>query len=113
MMHRASDVVRTGNTLEHAKQLRLEGLGAERDAVHARGAQGPHELGERGERRRAAAEEDRLELRRKKAPLQVELAQQRVDVRTVLAAPADDSDEVAVAAAVRAERQVHVQVARA
>ena len=43
--------------------------------------------------------------------LELELAQQRVDVRVVLAVPPDDRDEVAVTAAVRAERQMDVQVA--
>ena len=111
MMHGASDVVRTGNALEHAKQLRPERLGAERHARDAGAAQRarelgrhrlgirldrdlgrrrqrleqPHELGQRGERRRAAAEEDRLELRREQRALELELAQQRVDVRAVLA----------------------------
>ena len=46
------------------------------------------------------------------AALELELPQQRVDVRRVLARAADDGDEVAVPAAVGAERQVHVQVAR-
>ena len=139
MMHGAPDVVRAGNALEHPQQLRPEGLGTERDARHAGNAQGagqlrghrlgvrldgdllrgrqrleqPHELGERGEGRRAAAEEDRLELVREHAALQLELAQQRVDVRAVLPLLPDDRHEVAVAAAVRAERQVHVEVARA
>src|ERR671934_1626744 len=71
----------------------------------------PDELGEGDERRRPAAEEDRLEVRRKDLPLELELAQHRIDVRAVLLGPADDGDEVTVAAAVRAERQVHVQVA--
>ena len=139
MMHGASDVVRSGNALEHAQQLRLEGLRAERDPGHAGGAQRvrelrghrlrvrldrhlgrrrqrleqPHELRQRGERRRAAAEEDRLELRREQRALELELPEQRVDVRPVLLAAADDGDEVAVPAAVRAERQVHVEVPRA
>ena len=106
MMHGASDVVRTGNALEHAEQLRLEGLRAERDARDAVRAQRARELRrhrlrvrldrhlrrrrqrleqarelrERGERRRAAAEEDRLELGREQAALELELAQQRIDV---------------------------------
>ena len=139
MMHGAPDVVRTGNTLEHPQQLRPEGLGAERDTGHTRAAQGvrqlrrhrlgvrldghllrgrqrleqSHELGEGREGRRAPAEEHRLELAGERAVLQFELAQQRVDVGAVLPGPADDGDEVAVAAAVRAERQVHVEVARA
>ena len=40
----------------------------------------------------------------------VELPQEGVDVRAVLVATADCRDEVAVAAPVRAEREVHVQV---
>ena len=139
MMHGASDVVRSGNALEHAQELRLERLRAERDAGHAGSAQRarelrrhrlgvrldrhlggrrqrleqPHELGQRGEGRRAAAEEDRLELRREQRALELELLKQRVDVGAVLPAAPDDGDEVAVAAAVRAEGQVHVEMARA
>src|SRR5436190_817666 len=43
----------------------------------------------------------------------LELAKQCVHVRAVLLAATDDRHEVAVAAPLRAERQVHVQVARA
>jgi hypothetical protein len=137
MMHGAADVVRAGNTLEHLQQLRPEALRAERHARHARTAQGerelgghrlgirldrhlrrrrqcveqPHEIGQSGERRRAAAQEDRLEPAGKRAALELQLPQQRVDVCGVLPRAADDGDEVAVAAPVRAERQVHVQVA--
>ena len=70
----------------------------------------PLELAGSRERRRAAAEEDRLDVGREDVPLELELREQRVDVRRVLVAPPDDGDEVAVAAAVRAERQVDVQV---
>ena len=66
--------------------------------------------GKRGERRRAAAEEDRLELGRERRALELQLREECVDVDTVLLAAADDGDEVAVAAAVRAERQVHVEM---
>ncbi len=137
MMHGASDVVRTGNTFEHLQELRSEALRAERHprdpgAAQSNGKLGrhrlgirldrhlqrgrqrleqPHEVGQGRERRRAAPEEDRLELARESAALELELPQQRVDVRRVLTRAADDGDEVAVAAAVRAERQVHVQVA--
>ena len=45
--------------------------------------------------------------------LELELAQQRIDVGVVLAVPPDHRDEVAVAAAVRAERQMDVEVADA
>ena len=48
--------------------------------------------------------------RREQTPLELELREQRVDVGAVLPAPAEDGDEVAVAAPVRAERQVHVEV---
>ena len=44
--------------------------------------------------------------------LESELGQQCVDVRGVLPVPPDDRDEVAVAAAMRTERQVNVEVAR-
>ena len=49
-------------------------------------AEQPLELAGIGERRRAAAEEDRLELRREHGPLELELREQRVDVRRVLIA---------------------------
>ena len=138
MVESASDVVRTGNTLEHLEQLRVEGLRAERDPRHApiakqRGKLGRHRLGIRlhrdlrgdGQRlqqaaklgglregRGAASEEHGLELGCEQRPLQLELGQQRVDVRSVLPDTADDRDEVAVPAPVRAERQVDVEVAR-
>ena len=47
------------------------------------------------------------------AALELELGEQRVHVGAVVAGVADDGDEVAVAAPVRAERQVHVEVAGA
>ena len=68
----------------------------------------PLEVRRRRERRRSAAEEDRLEPRRERTPLELQLGEQRVDVRSVLAAPADERDEVAVPAPVRTERQVDV-----
>ena len=45
--------------------------------------------------------------------LERELREQRIDVCRMLPAPPDDGDEVAVAAPVRAERQVNVEVAGA
>ena len=48
---------------------------------------------------------------REHVPLELELREQRIDVGRVLPAPPDDGDEVAVAAPVRAERQVDVEVA--
>ena len=47
------------------------------------------------------------------AAFELELAEQRVDVAVVLSVAADDRDEVAVAAPMPAERQVHVEVADA
>jgi hypothetical protein len=119
--------------------VRLEALRAERDAVDAvlaeqRGQAGRDGLGigldrrlgrarQAGEKTRergrlgdcggAAAEEDRLDGLGEQAALELELAEKRVDVGGVVAVAADDGDEVAVAAAVRAERQVHVEVTRA
>ena len=60
-----------------------------------------------------AAEEHGVELGREQRALELELGKQCIDVGTVLGAPADDRDEVAVPAPVRAERQVDVEVARA
>src|SRR5439155_17332547 len=62
------------------------------------------------ERRRSPAEEDALEPRGERVPLEVELRQDGVDVDVVLRLAADDGNEVAVAAAVRAEGNVNVQV---
>ena len=137
-VHGAADVVRRRLSLEHLEQVGLEALRAERDAAsrrsragarRARGvtvsgfastvtsaaarkrAQQPRQLARLGERRRPAAEEHRLERRpRAHAPSSSSSARTRIDVRGVLPAPPDDRDEVAVPAAVRAERQVHVQV---
>ena len=131
--------VRARAALEHVEQVRLEALRAERDAVdpvlaQQRGQLGRDRLGvgldrrlrrvgkpveqarERvglGEGRRAAAEEDGLDLVREQTALELELRQQRVDVVAVLAVVARHGDEVAVAAAVGAEGQVDVEVARA
>ena len=136
---RAADVVGARLPLERLEQVRLEALRAERDAIDPVFAQQRGELGrdrlrigldsrlhragksgqESRERRRlregrrAAAEEDRLDLAREQAALELELRQQRVDVAAVLAVVSGDGDEVAVAAAVGAERQVDVEVARA
>ena len=133
---RAAHVVRAGLAVEHLEQAGLEALRAEGDARHAglaqergergrdglrvrldghlgrgrQGSQQARELRGLGERRRAAAEEDALQPRRKHLALERELGEQRVDVRAVLPAPPDDRDEVAVAAPRRAERQVHVQM---
>src|SRR3954463_5548349 len=63
------------------------------------------------ERRRAAAEEHGLDVVRQHVVLELQLAKQRLDVAAVLAVATDDGDEVAVAAAVGAERNVHVQMA--
>src|SRR6266511_4107494 len=138
MVERAPDGVRLGNTLEHLEQMRLEALHSERDAVDAAASQRTrklrgHRLGIRldrdltaerqpseqalegtrlRERRRAAAEKDRLGLGlgREQAALQRQLGEQRIDVATVLRAAADHGDEVAVAAPMRAEREMHVEV---
>src|SRR5262245_37845305 len=106
MMHRTPDVVRSGNALEDAEELGAEALGAEGDARGARLAQRtgelardrlrvrlhrdlacgrkrreqPRELRKHRERRRAAAEEDRVEIRREPVVLEPELGEQRVDV---------------------------------
>src|SRR5262249_18009800 len=62
------------------------------------------------EGRRAAAEEDRLELGGEHTARQLELGEQRVDVRAVQILAPDHGDEVAVAAARGAERQMDIQV---
>ena len=131
-----ANVVRRGVTLEHAEQSGLEALRSDRDARHAvrpeqrrnvrrhrlrigldrdLGGRGqrrekPLELPRLGEGRRPAAEEHRLELLREHRTLQLELGEHGIDVGRVLSASPDDRDEVAVPAAMRAERQVHVEV---
>src|SRR5512133_1579950 len=134
MVEGAPDVVRSGNAVEYAKQLRLEGLGAEGDAVDAVAAQELSELRRHrlrvrldrdlrrtrerrqqafqlaglGEGRGDRAKEDGLELRRVqvKLELELELGQQPVHVGGVLPAAPDNGDEIAVPAAVGAEREV-------
>ncbi len=69
------------------------------------------ELGCFRERRRATTEEHGLELRREHVGLERELGEEGVHVGSVLPGAPDDRDEVAVPAAVRAERHVHVEVA--
>ena len=137
-LKRGADRLGAREALEHVEQSRLKGLRAERDAVDAVLAQ---ERGQRrrdrlrvrldsqllsrgkrreqarevrglGEGRRAAAEEDRLGCRREQTAFPGELAEERVDVGTVLPAAAEDGDEVAVAAPMGAERQMDVEVLR-
>ena len=120
--------------------MRLEALGAERDPVDAvlpqqRGEAGRDGLGVRLDRylarpsasaasRRASAagsvnvgvpppRKTVSSIAREMAALELQLGEQRVDVAAVLAVVSDDGDEVAVAAPVGAERQVHVEVADA
>ena len=133
---RAANVVRLRAALERVQQMRLERLRTERDSRDARCAKRarelgrdrlgirldrhllrvrqrldqPDELGKRRERRRAAAEEDRLDRIGEDVPLLVQLAQERIDVGGVLLRAADGGDEIAVAAPVRAERQMDVQM---
>ena len=139
MVERAPDGFRTGLPLERFEEMRLEALGAERDARHAVAAEQRRELGgdglgvrldrdlagrreafqEAGQRpwlrvrRRPAAEEHGLEPLGQQVATKLELGQQRIDVRLVAVAAPDERDEVAVAAAVGAERNVHVEVADA
>ena len=124
---------------ERLEQVRLEALRAERDPVDAvlaqqRGEAGRHRLrvrldrrfcrrrqageqacerGGLGEGRRAAAEEDGVDLAREVPALELQLGEQGIDVAAVLVVVSGHRDEVAVAAPVGAERQVHVEVAGA
>ncbi len=135
-VHGPSDVVGRGAALEYGEQLRAEALCPERHAAHASGTKHLGQLGcdrlgvgldrqlfrrrqrreqsrqlrSFGEGRSAAAEEHGLDALREHVPLERELGEQRVDVPRVLSTPPDHRHEVAVAAAVRAERQVHVEV---
>ncbi len=139
MVEGATDGIRTGAAFQHLEQRGLEALRSERYAGDAASAQQVRELGSHclrvrldghllrgrkareqplelrsvGEGRSPAAEEDRLELRGERTALELELGEKRVYIGRLLAAAADDGDEVAVAAAVRAERKMHVQVSGA
>src|SRR4029079_4659741 len=73
----------------------------------------PAQLGQLGEGRGAAPAEDRLDPVREPASLEPELGQHRIDVAPVLALAPNERDEVAIAAARGAERQMDVQVAYA
>ena len=132
----SADVVRACAPLERLEQVRLEALRAERDAVDALLAEqccqgrrerlricldgrlgGGRKRGEQPRERRglreggrAATEEDGLDLIREQTALQLQFPEQRVDVAAVVAVVAGDGDEVAVAAAVRTEREVDVEV---
>src|SRR5262249_4741661 len=136
MGERAPDVVRSGNAIEDAEQLRWERRPAEGDSVDTATAQQGGELRchrlrvrlDRQLRRRrqgreqtleltrlresrgAAAEEDGLQLRRECLPLELELHEQCIDVGRVLTGAPDDRDEVAVAAPAPAEGEVDVDV---
>ena len=66
-----------------------------------------------GERRRASAEEHRIEPLAEHVAFLLELGLECVDVRSVLVTVADHRDEVAVPTAVRAERQMDVEMANA
>src|SRR5919204_6861266 len=94
-------------------QLRRHRLGIplDRDLVgRGQRTQQPRELRSGGERRCATAEEDRLETGREQHAFQLELGEERVHVAPVIGGAADERDEVAVPAAVDAERQVNVQM---
>ncbi len=136
---RAPHVVGAGAALENVEKVRPEALRAERDTGDSTLPQSPGKLGRHrfrvrlhrdlvgggerveqsrerlgvGERRRPTADEDRLQRLRKHLAPELELAEKRVDVGPVLATSARHRDEVAVPAAVAAERQVQVQVANA
>ena len=135
-LHCAPDVVGTGNALQHFEQVRPKRLRAEGDAVHPmlaeQGCEGrrhglrvgldrqlldvreraehARERGRARERRRPAAEERGLDLCGEPPALPLELGQERVDVRTVLVEAPYRRHEVAVAAAMRAEGQVDIEM---
>ena len=105
----------TPQRAKQRRELRRHGLGVRLDR-HLRGRAAAHEAAARA---RAARGTSACRRRGKTVStssastcaLELQLAQQRFDVAAVLAVAADDGDEVAVAAAMRAERNVHVQVA--
>ncbi len=135
-VHRAPDVIGLRPSLQHLQKMRLEALSTERNSIHAaldeqarqlgrhrlrirlhgelvrvgKPCEEPGQLLGRCERGCAAPEKHRLETVRQNAPLERELGEQRVHVPAVLRLAPDDGDEVAIATAIRAERQVHVEV---
>jgi hypothetical protein len=139
MVDRSADIVRLGPALQHLEELRLEGLYAQRDPGDpvlgeklghlrvdglwvrldrhlARGRQSREQAPERRrlrERRCPTSEEDGVQRLREDALLELQLGSEGIDVARVLLRPTDQRHEVAVAAAMRAERQVDVQVANA
>src|SRR5204862_6508819 len=116
MVTGTSDVARAGTAVEDGEQPRLERLRAGRDAVDAvaakerrqsrrhrlrirldrhlgrwrQGREQALQLAGLGERRRAAAQEDRFELGGKELALERELSQQFVHVGGVMSASAGD-----------------------
>ena len=131
----SADGLRRGAALEHRELARAEALGAERDTsavphqdvrervVDGLGVGLHGELGCRRQsleqaieqrraqqRGRAAADEDRRKRYRQQRALAIKLGEQRVNVGTVPVLVPRHRDEVAVAAAVRAEGDVDVQV---
>ncbi len=96
-----------------SRQVRRHGLGVCLDRQLARRRQRlqkPDELVATRERGSAAAEKDRVQRRCKRMPLERKLCEQRVDVAGLSLGPTDDGHEVAVPAAVSAERQVDVEM---
>ncbi len=138
-VHRPADVLGVAAPLQHVQEGRVERLCAERHAIDTvslekrrqvgrdrlgvrldgdlvragQRSQKPLQRVRRRERRRAAAQEDRLEPRREHLALQLELREKRGDVPAVLLPAPDHRHEIAVAAAVHAERHVHVEVTNA
>ena len=109
-----SETRSTPQSAQQRRELGRHGLGVGLDRDFLRGRQRAQQAFERRrveERRRAAAEKDRLELVGEGSAFELELSQHGVDVAIVLALAPDDGDEVAVAAAVRAKGKVHVEVA--
>ena len=101
---------------EEGGELRGDRLGVRLDRRLGGGWESGKQSCKRGglrERRCAAAEEDGLDLVREQRALELQFCKERVDVATVLPAVPSHRHEVAVAAAVRAEREMDVKVARA
>ena len=101
---------------QQGREAGRHGLRIRLDGDLSRGRQAGEQARERsglGEGRRAAAEEDGVHIVREPPALELQLGEQGIDVGIVVAVTPDHGDEVAVAAPVRAERQVHVEVAGA
>jgi hypothetical protein len=105
---------RDADIAEQRRETWCDGLGVRLDRYLIGGGKRAQQSRQRmrlRERRRTPADEHRFEPPGERVVLEFQLGEQGFHVAVVLLAPAHERDEVAVPAAVRAEREVHVEVA--